>query len=53
MIFQNVHSFIRTDQKLDMVANKVGIGVDTLNDKEFHSETGEEFNLKMDKISTQ
>ena len=48
MICQNMHSLIKTDQKLDMIANKVGIGGDTLTDKEFYSVTGvEEHHVKM------
>ena len=37
MIHQNIHSLIRTDQKLDMISNKVGIGGDTLADKKIYS----------------
>ena len=48
MIRQNMHSLIRTNQSLDMIANKVGIGGDILTDDGFYSVTGvEEHHEKM------
>ena len=48
MVRQNMHSLIRTNQSLDMIANKVGIGGDILTDDGFYSVTGvEEHHEKM------